>query len=133
MPASIRKKWPNKGPMKNHFRILLGEACCQRAAATGLVEADACQYSQKLVEGRPHEKSLSDPAGRSMVPKSCSNRPHQRPMPVSIQKNWSRKGPMKNRFRILFGEAWSRRAAATRFIKDRCRSVFAKTSQGKAQ
>jgi hypothetical protein len=131
MPAGIRQNWSRKGHMKNRFRILLGGAWPRRAAATCLIKTNAGQYSQKLVKGRPCEKSLSAPAGRSMVSKSCSSRPHQQLMPVSIRKNWPRKGPMKNRCRILLGEAWSRRAAAAGLIQNRCLSVFAKIVRGK--
>jgi hypothetical protein len=77
MPASIRQNLSRTGPMKNRFRVLLGEACSQRAVATCLIKADAGQYSQKLTEQRAHEKSSSDPVGRSMPPKSCSNLPDQ--------------------------------------------------------
>jgi hypothetical protein len=78
MPASIHKNLSRKGPVKIRFRILLSEACSRRAAATGLINSDAGQYSLKLVKERACEKSLSDAVGRSMLPKSCSNRLHFR-------------------------------------------------------
>ena len=62
--------------MKNRCRSLLGEACPRRAAATAPIKNDAGRYPQKLIEERVIENSLSAPVGRSMSPKSCSNRPH---------------------------------------------------------
>jgi hypothetical protein len=103
--------------MKNRFRILLGEACSQRAAATGLIKTDAGQYSQKLVGAMAPEKSLSALVGRSMAPEESQQLAQLKPMPAGIRQNWPRKGHMKNRFRILLGGAWPRRAAATCLIK----------------
>ena len=103
--------------MKNRFRILLGEAWSRRAAAPGLIKTDAGQYSQKLVGAMVLEKSLSALVGRSMAPEELQQLAPLKPMPVSIRKNWSREGHMKNRFRTLLGGAWPRRAAATCLIK----------------
>ena len=43
--------------MKNRFRIVLGETCPRRAAATGPIKTDAGQYSQKLAEEKAQKKS----------------------------------------------------------------------------
>ena len=95
MPASIRKRWSREGVHENRFRTLLGEACSRRPAATSLIKTDAGQYSRKMVERRVHEKSLSDPVGRNMPPKSCCNRPHQNRCRPIFAKTGRGKGPKK--------------------------------------
>ena len=81
------KTGPGKAPWKIAFGSCWAKHGLEELQQPASLKTDACQYSQKLAKERAHEKSLSDPVGRSMVSKSCSNRPHQKPMPVSIQKN----------------------------------------------